>query len=276
MVKIESLYLETMKKVLSGTVYAKHPIARLHQTVPDRRWKRALFTSTRNILEQYGLCLMRMYPSDANVAAEGSAYNEIAYTMIGMKRLDNLQFCCEEVIKNGIPGDFMEAGIWRGGAVIFMRAILKTYEIDDRIVWAADSFAGLPPPSPTKYSIDDGDKHYIFDHLKVSLENVQSNFSAFDLLDSQVKFLKGWFSETLPTAPIGRLSVLRLDGDMYESTMDSLSCLYPKLSKGGFIIIDDYALTGCQKAVDDFRAQYAISEEMKRVDWTGVYWQRRD
>ena len=211
-----------------------------------------------------------------SILGEGAQYHETAFSMIGMRRLDNLQFCCEEVIRNRVPGDFIETGVWRGGAVIFMRAILKAYGIEDRTVWVADSFCGLPPPNSAKYPADRGDHHHTIDELRVSLEDVQSNFSAFGLLDSQVMFLKGWFSETLPVAPIARLAVLRLDGDMYESTIDALTQLYPKLSGAGYVIIDDYAIPGCRKAVDDFRAQRGIKEEMKRIDWTGVYWQRAD
>ncbi|MGD1026977.1 TylF/MycF/NovP-related O-methyltransferase [Candidatus Binatus soli] len=276
MIEIRSLYLDLMKKAVSGAVYAEKPIGRLHQTLPARRWQKSLYTSTRSTLEHYGLSLMRLYRSDLKIVAEGTHYNEVAFSMIGMKRLDNLQFCCEEVIRNRVPGDFIETGVWRGGAVIFMRAVLKAYGIDDRTVWAADSFCGLPPPNPAKYPADRGDHLHTHDELRVSLEDVKSNFSAFGLLDSQVMFLKGWFSETLSTAPIARLAVLRLDGDMYESTMDALTCLYPKLSRGGYVIIDDYALPGCHKAVDDFRARCAIKEEMKRIDWSGVYWQRAD
>lgn len=274
MVELRSLYLETMKKVLSGAIYAEQPIARLHHTLPDRRWKKSLYTAARNIVERYGLCLMRVYPSGLDIITDGTAYTDIGYTMIGMKRLDNLQFCCEEVIRNRVRGDFIETGVWRGGAVIFMRAILKAHAINHRVVWVADSFSGLPPPNSAKYPADGGDLHHTLDHLRVSEEDVKSHFSTFGLLDSQVRFLKGWFSETLPTAPISELAVLRLDGDMYESTMDALNYLYPKLSRGGFIIIDDYALTGCRKAVDDFRAQHGIKEDIKRIDWSGVYWQR--
>ena len=138
MIEIRSLYLDLMKKAVSGAVYAEKPIGRLHQTLPARRWQKSLYTSTRSTLEHYGLSLMRLYRSDLKIVAEGTHYNEVAFSMIGMKRLDNLQFCCEEVIRNRVPGDFIETGVWRGGAVIFMRAVLKAYGIDDRTVWAAD------------------------------------------------------------------------------------------------------------------------------------------
>jgi O-methyltransferase len=85
--------------------------------------------------------------------------------------------------------------------------------------------------------------------LAVSLEQVKANFDRYGLLDDQVRFLKGWFRDTLPVAPIERLAVLRLDGDMYESPMDTLVNLYPKLSEGGYVIVDDYgAIPACRQA----------------------------
>jgi O-methyltransferase/demethyldecarbamoylnovobiocin O-methyltransferase/8-demethyl-8-(2,3-dimethoxy-alpha-L-rhamnosyl)tetracenomycin-C 4'-O-methyltransferase len=96
------------------------------------------------------------------------------------------------------------------------------------------------------------------------------------LLDDQVRFLKGWFKDTLPTAPIEKLSVLRLDGDLYESTMTALESLYPKLSIGGYAIIDDYApsVPCCVQAVDDFRARHNITEQMESTGEYGVCWKR--
>jgi len=195
--------------------------------------------------------------------------------MIGLKRLENIQFCVEDVIRRQVPGDLIETGVWRGGATIFMRAILKAYNIIDRNVWVADSFEGLPPPNPDKYPMDTGDKLHQFNELAISMEQVQSNFEKYDLLDQQVRFLKGWFRDTLPLAPIEKLAVLRLDGDMYESTMDSLNALYPKLSIGGYLIVDDYgAIPGCKKAINDFREKYKIPDEIIPIDWTGVFWQK--
>jgi O-methyltransferase len=117
----------------------------------------------------------------------------------------------------------------------------------------ADSFEGLPKPNAEKYPKDaEDDHHTLSNHLAISLESVQENFKKFNLLNDQVKFLKGFFSETLPTSPIEKLSILRLDGDMYESTMDGLVNLYPKLSVGGYILIDDWGLQPCKDAINDY------------------------
>ena len=211
-----------------------------------------------------------------NIRREGLDWPSRAYTMIGIKRLDNLQHCIESVLDNNVPGDFIETGVWRGGATIFMRAALKVDRMTDRRVWVADSFEGLPAPTPEKYPADAGDLLHTFGELAVSLERVKEHFRRFDLLDDQVCFLKGWFRDTLPDAAIKKLAILRLDGDMYESTMDALVHLYPKLSGGGFTIIDDYGAVGaCRKAVDDYRNEHGIVEDVHWIDWGGIYWQKR-
>ena len=112
-----------------------------------------------------------------------------------------------------------------------------------------------------------------FPVLSVGLDSVKELFDRYDLLDNQVKFLKGWFKDTLPEAPIEQLSLLRMDGDLYESTMDAFRCLYDKVSIGGFIIIDDYnALEACKMAVHDFREERLIEDEMIEIDEASVYW----
>jgi hypothetical protein len=207
------------------------------------------------------------------VRLAGRDWPPTAHTMIGLLRLDNLQFAVETVLKENIPGDLLEAGVWRGGAIILMRAILRAYAVTDRTVWAVDSFRGLPPPDPTRYPHDEGIELHRFPQLAVSLERVRKNISRYGLLDSRVRFLEGWFKDTLPSAPIERLAVLRADGDLYESTMDVFRSLYPKVSRGGFVIVDDYLnIAACRHAVDDYRREHAINAPIVPVDWTAVYW----
>jgi len=206
---------------------------------------------------------------------EGQDWPSQAHSMIGNRRMINLWQVCEDVIVKGIPGDFIETGAWRGGACIFMRAILKVYGIEDRIVWVADSFEGLPRPDEEKYPKDRGDGHHTISYLAVSLEEVQKNFRNYGLLDDQVRFLKGWFKDTLPGAPIGQLAVLRLDGDMYESTLDALRALYHKLSPGGYLIVDDFFLESCRAAIRDFRNEHGIEDAIQRIDANAVFWQKR-
>lgn len=198
-----------------------------------------------------------------------------AETMIGPTRLRAFRQAIESVVRNDVPGDIIETGVWRGGATIYARAVLAALMVTDRTVWVADSFAGLPSPNMKSFPVDEGDVHYLADELRVSLSDVEASFRKYGLLDSQVRFLKGFFSDTLPSAPIEQIAVMRLDGDMYESTYVALNSLYPKLSVGGYCIIDDYgALRRCRQAVDDFRAQHGIMEPMEQTDWTEMRWRR--
>jgi O-methyltransferase len=266
MVDVGSLYIDLIKRCLTNSIY---PDSEKLVLRPDKPIKRALI----NLLTRSGLQVVR--PMSAGARLEGRSWPQYAHTMIGQARLDNIEKCVEQVLEDGVPGDLIETGVWRGGSTILMRAILKARGDVTRRVWVADSFAGLPAPNVERYPADAGLTFHLADHLAVSLDEVKSNFGRYGLLDDQVVFLKGWFSETLPTAPIESLAVMRLDGDLYESTMDALVNLYPKLSSGGFVIVDDYAdIPACKQAVDDFRSQHRIRDEIVPIDWTGVYWRR--
>jgi O-methyltransferase len=199
-----------------------------------------------------------------------------AETMIGMQRLTSLQHCVETVLAEDIPGDLVECGVWRGGASILMRAVLAAYGDETRCVWLADSFAGLPRPDTAKYKADKEIKVGLSGALLAVPEaEVRANFERYGLLDEQVRFLPGWFKDTLHDAPIDRIAVLRLDGDLYESTIQALDALYPRLSPGGFCIIDDYrVLKACEQAVTDYRAKHGISAEIVDIDGTGVLWRK--
>jgi len=218
--------------------------------------------------------LVRRCEVNPDDRTEGKDWPPEAETMIGLRRLDNLQYCIADVVQSGVAGDLIETGVWRGGASIFARAVLKAYGDTSRLVWLADSFQGLPKPDAEKYPSDAGSAFHEKDELAVPLEEVKRNFERYGLLDDQVRFLVGWFKDTLPGAPIERLSILRLDGDMYESTLQALDALYPKLSPGGYCIIDDHHLPECRAAVADYRGRAGVTDEIRKIDWAAVYWQR--
>ena len=196
------------------------------------------------------------------------------FSMVGTKRLNNIQYCIEQVIENKVAGDFIETGVWRGGSCILAKALFNTFG-ENRTVWVADSFQGLPKPNTSLYPEDKGDDLYSLEQLRISEDQVKNNFKRFNLLDDNIKFLKGWFKDTLPSAPIEKLAIVRLDGDMYESTMDGLVNLYHKLSPGGFLIVDDYGvIPACKKAVHDFRDKNGITEKIIDIDGSGYFWQK--
>lgn len=216
----------------------------------------------------------RVQPHEYNPAlrAEGQDWPSQAHTMVGLARLHNLRDLAESALVEGVPGDFMETGIWRGGCCILLRGVLEAYGDTQRRVFAADSFRGLPPPVRDE---DLGDEYFTYHELAVSLSKVRDNFARYGLLDDRTVFIEGFFEDTLPELAPDPLAVLRLDGDMYGSTIVALENLYPRVSPGGFVIIDDYgALPGCCRAVNDYRTRAGITAPIEHVDWTGVWWRK--
>lgn len=274
-------YLELLKACLTRRIAPEKykELRKPHHLDRDSPLRRRLFwrgvlPPLRALLARYDLELVRRIHDPVEVRELGNDWPAEAETMIGTRRLNNLHRCVRDVLQQGVPGDLIETGVWRGGATIFMRGALNAYRDTTRAVWVADSFEGLPKPSG-KFEADREANYWKDAHwLAVSLEEVQENFRRYSLLDERVRFLKGWFKDTLPTAGIERLAVMRLDGDMYESTMDALVPLYPRLSSGGYCIIDDYALPECRAAVDDFRTREHITEPIQRIDHWGVFWQK--
>jgi len=244
--KVRRLYLDLMIRTIANTIYMD----------PDAApWSAGAF--------------------DAGKRLAGRDWPQTAHSMIGLKRLQNLRLLCEAALKSGIPGDFIETGVWRGGACILMRAVLAAYADAHRRVWCADSFEGLPPPDPVRFPADSGDEHHTFTELAVPEEVVRHNFAVYGLLDDQVRFVKGYFADTLPRLDAGPFALVRLDGDMYGSTMDAITALYDRLSPGGFLVVDDYgAVAACRAAIDDFRNARGITAELHPVDWTGVWWRK--
>lgn len=210
---------------------------------------------------------------------DGRYFVAHAFTMIGRHRLDNLHARIDDVLRDGVPGDVLEAGVWRGGASILARAVLEARGDEGRRVHVADSFRGLPPPvhaADAAYAAIPGVNVTVLPILAVPLEEVRDNFGRFGFADDpRVVFHEGWFRDTLPKVD-GPLSVIRLDGDFYESTTDALEALYPKLSSGGFVLVDDYGAVPpmCGAAVDDFRRRCGIEAPLVKVDWTEVYWRK--
>jgi O-methyltransferase len=239
------LYLDLLVKCLSNIIYGPPPLD---------AWNDGLFRAD---------------------AIPGRDRQSPAHTMVGILRLNNVRELVQRALDLGVPGDFIETGVWRGGCCILMRGVLAANLIQDRKVYAADSFAGLPAPKPNLFPLDEGDTLHTMQELAIPLDEVKANFDRYGLLDDQVVFVKGFFSDTLPTLDAGPFAVIRLDGDMYESTYIALEALYPKLSRGGFVIIDDYgAIEQCRRAVADYRAKFEIVDNIRRVDWTAVYWQK--
>lgn len=280
-------YLELLKSVLTNETYLEleaqlllcvlssaHALPVQLSELWAVRNDRKLLSELENAKRNGETILLDMSGGDKPIAVDGNLrnYTEFSYTLVGRKRLDHLQECIEDLLEEGIPGDFLEAGVWRGGCCILMRAILASRKCGNRNVWLADSFAGIPRVSSSE------DHEYEMDasrlpFLAVSEEEVKRNFERFDLMDDQVRFLPGLFKETLRTSHTGPLALLRIDCDLYSSTRTVLESLYPRLSSGAWVIVDDYGiLPPCRKAVNDFRGTHGILSPLERIDRHAVCW----
>ncbi len=255
-------YLALVADIVQGhplyTTYSPAALAPIH---PARRRTKLL----SRLLARRGLVLAEKHPIPP-----------WRLTIIGPVALHSFRHCIENVLRAGVPGDVIETGVWRGGASIYARAVIRAWGATDRRVWLADSFQGFPTRDVATYPPDRTIPAFNQDPLwAVSLEQVRSSFDLLGLLDDQVRFVKGWFKDTLPALSGERWSVIRLDGDYYESTIQALDSLYPNLSPGGWTIVDDYHMfEACRAAVDDYRAQHGICEEVIRIDDERVMWQR--
>jgi O-methyltransferase len=272
-----ALYLDLLKQTLTGAIAEDNDsiLGGVRTSGSPVFYKRAADAVGR-LMGRFGFEVAYKKPYDPKLRAIGRDWPARADSMIGLARMENIQHCVETVLRDQVPGDLIETGVWRGGATIFMRGVLKAYGDTTRTVWAADSFEGLPPPDTTRFPADAGDRFHEQGGLAVGVEQVKHNFERYGLLDDQVKFLVGWFKDTLPTAPIEQLAVIRLDGDLYESTWQAIEALYPKLSPGGFCIVDDYGtlVDQCQRAIHDYRDAHAITEEIVDIDGWGAYWRK--
>ena len=275
-VQLKALYVDLLKNSVCFALWddAGAPVNRAMSIIP--RPFRPFIRLLSAVLRPLKLQLLYAETDSRAEIEEGRTWPLYAHTMIGLRRMDNLQSCIESALEHSVPGDLIEAGVWRGGAAIFMRGMLAAHGSQNRRVFVADSFCGLPQPDAARYPADKGDDHHRHEILAVSRSEVEANFRAYGLLDEQVVFLEGWFADTLPdvAAATDAFAVIRIDGDMYGSTTEALEALYPKLSSGGYVIVDDYALDGCRKATDDFRVNNRITTPLSHIDWTGVFWQK--
>ena len=232
---------------------------------------------TRMVWKGEGILFTRQLDGDEQRRwrVDGSDWPQNALTMVGLRRLDDLQARIEELVADGIPGDLIEAGAWRGGASILMRATLDSLG-DDRRVFVADSFQGFPRPEPgtadEALETDLGAN----DYFAPGVDAVKGYFERFGVVDG-VEFVPGFFEQTMAGLAGRSWAMIRLDADGYGATRLALDTLYGGLARGGYVVIDDYFTPGldvCRDAVDGFRADHGIEDPITRIDWTGARWRK--
>jgi O-methyltransferase len=216
-------------------------------------------------------------PFDLNLRKGGRDWTLLGATMTGWKRLDNVRKLLTDVIQSNIPGDYIETGVWRGGSSVFARAVITAHgEQEKRVSYVCDSFSGLPPGDRR---LDQKDRSWDnTPYLEVPYEIVANNFMKHNVLDHNVVFAKGFFRDSIGplSKKIKALSIMRLDGDMYESTVDVLYHLYEKLQIGGYVIIDDWFGFPAKTACEDFFQAHGISPEVIPIDNIAAYWKKTE
>lgn len=215
-----------------------------------------------------------LHPLDLGSREKGNDWTYLGYTMTGIARLINLHDLLQDAFQNKVKGDYMETGVWHGGSSIFARGVMRVYNESHRRSFVCDSFMGLPPGDR---NLDQGDLNWDnWPYLAVSSESVALHFRESGMTDSNVIFVKGFFSDTMKalSPKVQSLAVMRLDGDMYESTVDVLYHFYDKLSVGGYVIVDDWFGFPAKTACEDFFKVHGMNVTIVPIDNLPVYWQK--
>mmetsp|Transcript_8541 Transcript_8541/g.16335 ORF Transcript_8541/g.16335 Transcript_8541/m.16335 type:complete len:391 (-) Transcript_8541:30-1202(-) len=254
-------YLEMIKSMTTGSVFLDAEVSILPEITMPRAKTMGPLNLTRRV--------------------SGDDWTYLGDTMTGWKRIDNVHALLKDVIQRNIPGDYIETGVWRGGSSMFARAVILAYSqqqqsLSPRKSFVCDSFRGLPPAARALHKDDEGYDNTPY--LEVHEDIVVDGFDKYSLLDEDVIFVKGFFNDTMPQLrpQVDRLAVMRLDGDMYESTVDALYHLYDKLSVGGYVIMDDWFGFPSKIACEDFFKVHNIQPTIVPIDNLAAYWQKTE
>ena len=222
-----------------------------HHTLKTWLWRLALLLRVRSVKA----CRER-----------GDVWPRLAVTMIGDRRAANIVAMVRHVNSSSVPGCLVDCGVWRGGSTI----IMKQANDDDgagRMVYCCDTFDGFLESDAQAEGVA------CLEGLKVSAREVTDNFIEHGVSMNGVAFLKGDVRDTLHHI-VGPVALMRLDVDMHGPTTSCLEQLYPKLSDGGVVIIDDYHFANyeCKRAVDEFRQRAGDTNQIIPIDGSGAYW----
>jgi O-methyltransferase len=192
------------------------------------------------------------------------------YTMLGIERLRTLRRFAEQIDQEGIPGDVVECGTCNGGSAAIMAQVAATSSLA-RHIYLFDSFEGLPPAGDK-----DGARAQGYTGLcRGAMDRVRAVLQALQVPLERVTLVKGWFDQTVPSSEVGRIALLHLDTDWYESLHVCLENLYDRVEPGGFVVLDDYGYwEGCRRAWHDFAESRALNVTLTPIDHTAVYFRK--
>lgn len=241
-----------------------------------------LFRFYKGALRFRYLCRMALHAgSGGGMKMRRWVWRVMPYSLVGAGGLETTFRLGEKVNERGVEGAFVELGVARGGAAALLAANAFAPGSMDRTLWLFDSFEGLP--DPTSEDLVDG---VTGSHIRPlprgsclgAIEEVRDLlFNRFRFPQEKIRFVKGWFQETLPIRrrDIGRIAILRIDGDWYESTKVCLEYLYDQVAENGFVYIDDYAVChGCKRAVDEFLAARGLDIDLSFDGRGGCYFKK--
>jgi hypothetical protein len=198
-------------------------------------------------------------------------YDKVSpYSGTSRERIYGLFECLEQIRKDNIKGDMVECGLWKGGNVLGICEYLFRHNITDVNVWGYDTFTGMTQPTDVDKDDTGTPAINIFEQVKCEspYEEVLTVLEKTYFPKSKIKLVVGDVLNTLDISYPENISLLRLDTDWYESTKKELEVLYPKLSSGGYMIVDDYGhWQGCRKAVNEY---FNNSLKFKMFDYTGL------
>lgn len=259
---------EAYLDLLCGTITREITPDRLLELQPyEATWRRRVVDVVQQLLARRGLVMARTASRSAVVPWATSAE-----TMLGIDRINDLRECIETVLLERVEGDLFEAGVWRGGGVILMRAMLEAYCDEERIVWAADSFRGPPPPSAKQ---DIGFDFHRQPSFRASLKSVRENVRRYGLSEDRIRYVEGWLEDTLSTLDVQKIGVLQIGVDLNTATTTALRALYPSVSSGGFVLVDGYRSEELvRSAVDAFRVEHGIREPLTNDLLDRARWRR--
>ena len=245
----------------------------------------SIVRSIKNLLHRLGIDIVRYYsevplPPDIDKATANTILSVKPFTMTSPERIFALCQAVNYIVTNQIPGDIVECGVWKGGS---MMAVAKTLlELNDtsRHLYLFDTFEGMTQPS--EHDIDyrgiEASKQLVESNKQkedsiwcyAPIETVKSSVYSVGYDTKKIHFVKGKVEDTIPEQAPSKISLLRLDTDWYESTRHELNHLFPRISAGGVIIIDDYGYwQGTRKAVDEYIVENNITILLNRIDVTG-------